>query len=76
VGDFMIFLNKNKILFILSCIIFSILFFNFTNNSETIETSSTPVSNHTIILDAGHGLPDRTEQKLLMELSNLILIYQ
>ena len=27
-------------------------------NINTIETSSLPISNKTIILDAGHGLPD------------------
>lgn len=55
----MILLNKKKILFILSCTIISVLFFNFTNIPyATIETSSTPVSNHVVILDAGHGSPD------------------
>lgn len=55
----MILLNKKKIVFILSCMIISILFFNFTNIPySAIETSSTPVSNHVVILDAGHGLPD------------------
>ena len=55
----MILLNKKKIVFILSCMIISILFFNFTSIPyATIETSSTPVSNHVVILDAGHGLPD------------------
>lgn len=53
----MILLNKRKILFILSCIIISIVFFNYTA-PVSIETSSTPVSNHVVILDAGHGLPD------------------
>ena len=55
----MIIFNRKKIVFILSCIIVSVLVFNFeTKNIQTIETSSTPVSNHTVILDAGHGLPD------------------
>ena len=26
---------------------------------QTIQTNGTPVSNHTVILDAGHGEPDR-----------------
>ena len=26
---------------------------------QTIQTIGTPVSNHTVILDAGHGEPDR-----------------
>ena len=55
----MILINRKKILYILSCIIISIIFFNYTSiQHETIETSSTPVSNHVVILDAGHGLPD------------------
>ena len=55
----MILLNKKKITFILSCIIISIVFFNFTNVPyATIPTSSLPASNHVVILDAGHGLPD------------------
>lgn len=54
----MILLNKEKILYILSCIIISIIFFDFTTTQNVIETSSTPVSNHVVVLDAGHGLPD------------------
>lgn len=52
----MIILNKKRLLFINSAIIFSI----FLNCMSTIPVpaSSTPVSNHTIILDAGHGNPD------------------
>ena len=53
----MILLNKKKILFILSCITISIVFFSY-NNPVSIQTSSTPISNHVVILDAGHGLPD------------------
>lgn len=49
--------NKKRITFLLSCIIISITYYSFSN-PLTIQTSSTPVSNHIIILDAGHGLPD------------------
>lgn len=38
--------------------IISVIFFNFTTSPTTLEVSSTPVSNHVVILDAGHGLPD------------------
>lgn len=51
----MILLNKKRILFIILTItisIFSVI------KSNTIEASSTPISSHTVILDAGHGLPD------------------
>lgn len=54
----MILFNKKKILFILSCITISIIYFNFQTAPISIETSSTPLSNHVVILDAGHGLPD------------------
>lgn len=54
----MILLNKKKILYLLSCITVSVIFFNCTASPATIETSSLPVSNHVVILDAGHGLPD------------------
>lgn len=30
-------------------------------NKKVIQTNGTPVSNYTVILDAGHGQPDRTE---------------
>ncbi len=51
----MLLFNKKRMLFVLSAIIISIAFFN---PGKTIETSSLPSSEHTIILDAGHGLPD------------------
>lgn len=54
-------LNKKRIIFINSIIVLSIFFYGTNLNSKKIitsQTSSTPVSNHTIILDAGHGNPD------------------
>lgn len=55
----MIILNRKKIVFILSCMIISVLFFNLTTRElQTVPTSSLPISNHVVILDAGHGLPD------------------
>lgn len=56
----MILLNKKRILFISSviiCSIFSNAIFQ-TSYKHTEPVSSTPISNHTIILDAGHGNPD------------------
>lgn len=54
----MIFFNKK--LNILILLIFIICIFTFIYNyiTQTVETSSTPISNHIIILDAGHGFPD------------------
>ena len=56
----MILLNKKRILFIITIIICSILSFSTQNHQDCnlVVTSSTPVSNHTVILDAGHGNPD------------------
>ncbi len=58
----MIILNKKRIIFFISVLMisFASIAFNEKNNmSKTIETSSTPVSGHIVILDAGHGKPDR-----------------
>ena len=59
----MIILRKKRIIFILSCFIFSVCAFYLfqskeSNLGETIETVSLPVSNKVIVLDAGHGTPD------------------
>ena len=56
----MLFLNKQKkYFFIISMIIgFSFIFIG-KFYYKTIPTSSTPISEHTIVLDAGHGLPDK-----------------
>lgn len=47
--------NKKRILFILVSILIPITLFG---SKSTLETSSIPVNYHTIIIDAGHGLPD------------------
>lgn len=56
----MIILNKKRLVFITSALIISI--FSFTLNENELPSiqpvSSTPISGHTIILDAGHGDPD------------------
>ncbi len=56
----MILLNKKRILFISSIIICSIFSCSFVNQelTESELVSSTPVTNHVVILDAGHGNPD------------------
>lgn len=60
----MIILNKKRLIFINILVVFSIFFYSLSfqkeNNIKLV--SSTPVSCHTIILDAGHGKPDRPEQ--------------
>ncbi len=54
----MFIVNRKKIIFLSSAIVLAIFFSsaNITDNSSPV--SSTPLSNHTIILDAGHGSPD------------------
>lgn len=54
----MFLLEKKKIIYIISCLIISLILVQINGNEDYIMTSSTPVSNHVIILDAGHGLPD------------------
>ena len=55
----MIILKKEKILFYISIITLSIFFYSLKSPSSiTKEASSTPISNHIVIIDAGHGLPD------------------
>ena len=64
--------NRKRLIFILLvCLILVFICMyndNNINDEKTIQTNGTPVSNHTVILDAGHGQPDRTVQLLLMEL--------
>lgn len=56
----MIIFYKKRILFLNMIILFSIACYAIHTSYQNISvyTSSTPVSNHTIVLDAGHGLPD------------------
>ena len=56
----MILLNKKRILFISSIIICSIFSCSVVNQefSKSEPVSSTPATNHVVILDAGHGNPD------------------
>ena len=59
-------INQKRIKIILGFLLISLFTFscntikNQNNNTinETLETTATPVSNKTVILDAGHGTPD------------------
>lgn len=62
----MIVLRKKRILLVLMCVVVSICFINITGNLKneiTLPTVSLPVSNKVIVLDAGHGSPDRRGTK-------------
>ncbi len=68
----MIVINKKRIQIILACLLIGIFAFSFqiaNNQNEllentnmekqnTIPTTATPVSGKTIVVDAGHGVPD------------------
>lgn len=62
----MLIINQKRIKIILGFLLISLFTFSCTtvknqNNNitnETVETTATPVSGKTIILDAGHGTPD------------------
>ena len=55
----MIIINKKRILFIIMFILISTFTYSInTKKEKIISTSSLPVSNKVVILDAGHGKPD------------------
>ena len=56
-------ISKKRIQIMLSAILVGVLAFEIQISNEqrkelTVETTSTPASNKTIIIDAGHGSPD------------------
>jgi hypothetical protein len=61
----MIILNKKRILFFCVCMLmaFGCLRFNHNLNYETVLTSATPATGYVVVLDAGHGQPDRRSSK-------------
>ena len=66
----MVIIHKKRIQIIVMCLLISIISFAMqiakdtdktqdnTNTNNTIQTTATPVSGKTIIVDAGHGTPD------------------
>ena len=55
----MLIIRKKRILFITIVIIILLMSFAIiNNNNKTISTVTLPATNKTIVLDAGHGLPD------------------
>ena len=64
----MIILNKKRITLVITSIFLSIFIFIFTadniqNREEYTPTVSLPVSGKTIVIDAGHGIPDERSRK-------------
>ena len=88
----MIVINQKRIKIILSCILISLFVFtaktynkkNKNDGGENIQTTATPASGKTIIIDAGHGTPDegaqsssgtteaQTNLKIALKLQNLL----
>ena len=85
----MIILNKKRILIIISSIFLSVFVFLLTSNNDEIQekyvsTVSLPISGKTIVIDAGHGVPDEgaessngtteaeTNLKIALKLQNLL----
>ena len=68
----MIVLNKKRLLLVVSCIFLSVFVFMLTDTNENkennyISTVSLPVSGKTVIVDAGHGVPDERSRKFFTE---------
>ncbi|MCF0124994.1 MAG: N-acetylmuramoyl-L-alanine amidase [Clostridia bacterium] len=85
----MVVINKKRIQIITGCILISLFTFLFQIGRkekavEIKETVATPISNKTIVLDAGHGIPDEgaqsskgtteaeTNLKITLKLQNLL----
>lgn len=84
----MLVLNRKRLSFIVGCLFVSIFTFMFiTGNNkkaETVPTVSLPVSGKTIVVDAGHGVPDEgaessngtteaeTNLKIALKVQNLL----
>ena len=73
----MLIINRKQISFMLIMIMVSVISFIANSNSkQTIETVSLPVSDKTIVLDSGHGNPDKGAQSangITEEAINLIV---
>jgi hypothetical protein len=57
----MLVFNRKRVLFVAICliVIFCGLRFRVNDDLKAVEVSATPVSGYCVILDAGHGQPDR-----------------
>lgn len=66
----MFYINKKKLLILVILIIILIIsIYILSNNKVTVQTVSLPVSEKTIVLDAGHGQPD--ERGCFIEVSGM-----
>ena len=73
----MVILNRKRLIIITMFVFVSVFTFmiaNKDNKSNTIQTVSLPVSNKTIVIDAGHGVPD--ERSCLLTLKITLIFYK
>ncbi len=94
----MIIINKKRIQIIISCLVIALFAFSFQmannqnqlqernnlKNNNAVQTTATPVSGKTVVLDAGHGVPDEgaesstgtteaeTNLKITLKVQNLL----
>ena len=63
----MIVLSKKRIICVFSMVFMALFAFVIQKAAvkETIQTSSLPVTNKTIVIDAGHGIPDERCTKFI-----------
>ena len=57
----MLVLSKKRLSFIVECLFIAIFLFMFISakkENNTLPTVSLPISGKTIVVDAGHGVPD------------------
>lgn len=66
----MLVISKKRLSIILSCVFIGVFAFSFqianddkNQNTNIVETTSTPVSGKTVVIDAGHGVPDERRRK-------------
>lgn len=54
----MFIINLRKAIFLCLCVIISLSYYSFEKANLILPVSSTPVTEHIVVLDAGHGYPD------------------
>ena len=70
----MFFNKRNLIIILIICLILVFICMyrenNDFKNEKIVQTNGTPVSSYTVILDAGHGEPDRSALVLIVVLQS------
>ena len=59
---YMLVLNRKRISIVILCILVSVFSFMIVatdKKEDTVPTTATPVSGRTIVIDAGHGVPEK-----------------